>query len=145
MCVDVWQPMPCVYTYRTVWYLSVVDCLSWTLRSSVFSTTVQTVAPHKTASPAPSSWNMSPRWAVFAALTTTRSQFVLVHGFEHSLCVCVCVCVCDHVIPGDACDRRSSQPSGRPSFLGGLSAQPRQEASGGWSQHRGICCMINLS
>lgn len=39
-------------------YLCAVGYLSWTRRSSVFSTTAQTVAPHKTASPAQSSWNM---------------------------------------------------------------------------------------
>lgn len=93
VCVAVWQPMPCVYTYSvvlTVWYLFVVDCLSWTPRSSVFSTTVQTVAPHKTASPARSSWNMSPRWAPFTAVTAASTQHVLVYSFEHSVCVFAC-------------------------------------------------------
>lgn len=49
-----------------------------------------------------------------------------------------------HVIPGDASDRCSSQPPGRPSHTGGLFAQPGKEASGSWRQHAVICCMAML-
>lgn len=57
LCVVVQQQALCVYICGTVWLLSVAGCLSWTLSSSAFSTTIQTVAPHKTASLARSSWN----------------------------------------------------------------------------------------
>lgn len=48
------------------------------------------------------------------------------------------------MIPGDARDRCSSQPPGRPSHTGGLFAQPGEEASGSRCQHAVICCMAML-
>lgn len=47
------------------------------------------------------------------------------------------------VIPGDACDRRCSQPPGRPPLPGGLFAQPGAKASGSGSQTTVVCCMIH--
>lgn len=111
--------------------LSVAGSLSWILSSSAFSTTLQTVAPHKTASLARSSWNTWPRWAPSAAADTTVAQLVICA--EHR-----------SVIPGDACDRRCSQPPGRPSLPGGLFAQPGSKASGSGSQTTVVCCMIHI-
>ena len=48
------------------------------------------------------------------------------------------------MIAGDACDRRCSQPPGRPSLPGGLSAQPGAKASGSGSQATVVCCMIHI-
>lgn len=76
LCVVVRQHVLCVYFCGTVWFLSVAGCLSWTLSSSAFSTTLQTVAPHKTASLARSSWNTWPRWAP-PRLQLHHSQSVL--------------------------------------------------------------------
>lgn len=102
------------------WCLSVADCSSWTLSSSVFSTTVQTVVQHKTASPVPSSWTTSPRWAWFPT-TSTVSKTVFTPFVA--------------AIAGDARAGRRSRPPGWPSLLGGIPAQAREEASGGGSQH----------
>lgn len=51
--------------------LSVADSLSWILSSSASSTTLQTVAPRKTASLARSSWNTWLRWAPLAPSANT--------------------------------------------------------------------------
>lgn len=47
-----------------------------------------------------------------------------------------------HMFAGNACDRRSRKPPGRPTLFGGFSVQPWQEASGSGSQHTVICCRI---
>lgn len=120
----------CAYNCSILWCLCVADCLNWTRRSSVFSTTVQTVAPLRTACPALSFWNMSPRWGGFTTMTATITHTHTSHFFVLS-----CIVFLIFTPPGNAGDRRGGQPPGRPSLFGGLSVQPWQEAPGGRSQH----------
>lgn len=51
-------PRACACTFNNLGCLCAAGCLNWTRRSSASSNTTQTVAPSRTASPAPSSWNM---------------------------------------------------------------------------------------